>query len=85
VLLPIEQMKIDRDDFMVLLRERNIGASIHYSPLHLMPFYNVDYSLPVANEVFKRILTLPISSSMTTSDTEYVIDNFIEILNNSLK
>lgn len=34
VRLPIEKMKLSRDELLLQLRSRNIGASIHYPPLH---------------------------------------------------
>src|SRR5262249_33849256 len=39
VRLPVEQMTLSRDQFLLALRDRNIGASIHYKPLHGMPLY----------------------------------------------
>jgi perosamine synthetase len=83
VKLPIEMLRLSRDDILLALRERNIGASIHYPPLHTMPLYatfakpatlaNTDYLAP-------RILTLPISASMDLEDAEYVAENLLDIL-----
>ncbi len=36
--LPLENIRYDRDELILALRAKNIGASIHYAPLHLMPF-----------------------------------------------
>ncbi len=83
VLLPLEHLKISRDQFVWELRQRNIGATIHYAPLHQMPFYQRtlgQQSLPETEFVGQRILTLPISSSMTIADAAYVCDHFIDIL-----
>ena len=65
----------------------NIGASIHYTPLHLMPLYRLNVesekiSLPVTEYLSGNILTLPISASMSKRDATYVITNFIEVIKN---
>ena len=40
VTLPLRHLKISRDEFLIELRAMNIGASIHYAPLHMMPLYS---------------------------------------------
>lgn len=74
--------RIDRDDLLISLRARNIGASIHYRPLHSQPLYKsfVNGSLPVTESLGKKIMTLPISSSMTLSDVDYVVYHLMDIL-----
>lgn len=69
--LPAE---IDRNAVLLRMRALNIGASIHYSPLHLMSLYGVCARLPATEEVAPRLLTLPISGSMTLADADDVMD-----------
>jgi perosamine synthetase len=76
VILPLEQMKLSRDEIILKLRKSNIGTAIHYSPLHWMPLYkafNRNTSLPNTEFVSSRIMTLPISASMELDDAKYVI------------
>jgi dTDP-4-amino-4,6-dideoxygalactose transaminase len=73
---------LTRDALLRELRARNIGASVHYPPLHGMPLY-ADCSkrrLPVTEEVASQLLTLPISASMSDADTDYVADHLLDIL-----
>lgn len=65
---------IDRNAVLLRMRALNIGASIHYSPLHLMSIYGVTASLPVTEEIAPRLLTLPISASMSLTDADNVMD-----------
>ncbi len=84
VRLPITKMKMTRDEFLLEMRDRNIGASIHYMPLHMMDFYKENYgiqNLTVSENVFKEIITLPISASMTNEDITDVITNIKHVLN----
>ena len=75
-------MAISRDELLLKLRSLNIGASIHYSLLHKMPLYNRGggFSLPVTEDIANRIMTLPISASMTEEDAEYVCQQIEKIL-----
>lgn len=64
-----------RDELVLALRARNIGATVHYAPLHTMPLYLAGRrpkALPVTEAVAPTLLTLPISASMTVADARYV-------------
>lgn len=81
--LPLADMRYDRDDLVLALRAKNIGASIHYAPLHLMPLYrqgDKPESLPVTEQMSKALVTLPISASMTEEDARYVTDAVKELM-----
>lgn len=81
VVLPLEGMRLGRDELLLELRKRNIGASIHYAPLHKMPLYGMGQpALPVTEDLAGRVITLPISASMTPGDAEYVADQFLEAM-----
>jgi perosamine synthetase len=82
VKLPLEKIKITRDELILKMREQNIGASVHYMPLHLMKYYtkeNPHEKLPVCEKMFEKIITLPISASMTLQDADYVLDAFFRL------
>ena len=71
-----------RDDLLLALRARNIGASIHYAPLHRMPLYSVHGTpaLPNTEIVSQQIMTLPISAAMEEDDADYVVTHIKELL-----
>lgn len=82
VLIDQSRFGCHRDSLLLALRERNIGASIHYRPLHLEPFYQ-QYSnapLPVTEWLSSQILTLPISASMTPADAIEVLEHLCNLL-----
>jgi perosamine synthetase len=64
----------DRDDLNVFLQEKGIGTGVHYKPIHLYNCYGNRPHLPVAERVFKRILSLPMHPGLTDGDVCYVID-----------
>jgi dTDP-4-amino-4,6-dideoxygalactose transaminase len=67
-----------RDAFVEELRKRNIGASVHFIPLHVHPYYRDTYhyspnDFPVAYREFLREVSVPIYSRMTDGDVDDVI------------
>jgi perosamine synthetase len=67
---------LSRDELLVELRQRNIGATVHYEPLHLMPLYwrnGSPPSLPYTEQIARSILTLPIGASVTIDDAREVV------------
>lgn len=85
VQLPASPGAPSRDSVLRALRYRNIGASIHYPPLHRMAIYSHPASvrLPATEAVADRLLTLPISASMTLADADDCITNLLSILSHS--
>ena len=79
------RLKIDRAAFIEELRERNIGASVHFIPVHLQPYYRDRYGLtpeqfPVAQSNFDRMLSLPLSPAHTDQDVADVIEAVTDIV-----
>ena len=77
--------RIDRNELLLKLREQNIGASIHYRPLHTQPLYSRPNmtSLPSTEALAEKIMTLPISAKMTLSDVDYVTEQLALLLSRS--
>ncbi len=78
IFLNLEKLRIDRDEFIVQLTERNIGSGVHYRPVHMMSYYQKKYGwkaedFPVASRAFERMLSLPLSSRHTVEDAADVV------------
>lgn len=70
-------LTLDRDGLVQALREREIGAGVHFVPLHLQTLYREAASgadLPVATEAHEQILTLPLFPDMRDEDVGLVVD-----------
>jgi dTDP-4-amino-4,6-dideoxygalactose transaminase len=77
--LDLKQLHISRNEFIALLKQENIGTSVHFIPLHLHPYYRDTFGyypedLPNASAVFERIVSLPIYTKMTEADVQRVIE-----------
>ena len=66
------------------MAERGIACNVHYKPLPMMTAYKnlgfdiVDY--PNAYNQYHNEITLPLHTSLTDEDVQYVISNFVEII-----
>jgi dTDP-4-amino-4,6-dideoxygalactose transaminase len=82
--LDLQRLRIGRNEIIDLLKQHGVGTSVHFIPLHLHPYYrNNTYAkerFPVANQVFERIISLPIYPRMTEADVEYVIEIFSKVI-----
>ncbi len=85
VRLNLGWFEIDRAQFMDELKKRNIGASVHFIPLHLHPYYRDKYGyqptdFPHSHSEFWRTISLPIYSKMSDGDVEDVITAVLDIV-----
>jgi dTDP-4-amino-4,6-dideoxygalactose transaminase len=83
--LNLERLRINRDQFIDELRNRQIGASVHFIPVHLQPYYRDKYGFkpedyPVAFREFQRLVSLPLNPRLSDSDVEDVIEAVSEIV-----
>ena len=75
--LRLADLRIDRAEFIDELAARNIGASVHFIPVHMHPYYRStlgyrDADLPVASREFERLVSLPLNPRLTDDDVEDV-------------
>jgi dTDP-4-amino-4,6-dideoxygalactose transaminase len=75
--LRLDRLSIDRNEFIVRLRERGVGCSVHWRPLHLHPYYEETFAwradhLPVASTAWLRLVSLPLFPKMTDNECRHV-------------
>jgi len=83
--LQFQRLQLNRAQFITELRQRGIGTSVHWLPLHMHPYYREMYGyrprdLPVANALYPQIVTLPIYPDLTEADVEYVCRSIKEVI-----
>lgn len=71
-----------RDELMACLREKGIGAAIHYPvPIHGQPAYAKlpgHDSLPITEQACREILSLPMYPELPASDVEHIAGSVSE-------
>jgi len=76
--LNLENLSIDRNEFIEELKRLGIGCSVHWRPLHLHPLYEKRFGwrekhLPNATKVWSQLVSLPIFPSMKAGEVNRVI------------
>jgi perosamine synthetase len=77
--LRLETLTIDRNGFISELGQAGVSCSVHWRPLHLHPYYEETFgwrpsNLPVASDVWTRLVSLPLFSSMRSHEIDAVVD-----------
>jgi perosamine synthetase len=80
-----DSMFLNRNQFVDELKRSGIGASVHFIPLHLHPFYRSAYGykrgdFPNAEEAYSRCLSLPIFPDMSSAEIDRVVRSVSEIV-----
>jgi UDP-4-amino-4,6-dideoxy-N-acetyl-beta-L-altrosamine transaminase len=87
--LKLERLGCGRRQVFDELKERGIGVNVHYIPVYYHPYYRqLGYNkglCPRAEELYERIITLPLFPKMGKEDVEYVISNVKEVIQNHLR
>jgi perosamine synthetase len=81
----LDLLQAERVDIYSGLRGQDIGANVHYIPVHLHPFYRKHFGTgpglcPVAEAAYEQIISLPIFPSMTNADVEQVLHALNRVL-----
>jgi dTDP-4-amino-4,6-dideoxygalactose transaminase len=76
--LSLENCALSRDSIIEALQEEGIGVSVHFIPLHTMPYYRKRQGLlpedfPESLRQFKGVISLPIWPGMEDAQVERVI------------
>jgi perosamine synthetase len=77
-------LRISRNQVIEELKQRGIGTSVHFIPLHLHSLYRNQLGyrpgqFPNAEQRFERAISLPIYPGMAQADTDRVIEALREI------
>lgn len=74
-----------RNEVINRMAERGIACNVHYKPLPMMTAYkNLGFDIndfPNSYNQYKNEITLPLHTCLTDEQVDYVIKNFVEIIN----
>lgn len=84
VVLPEERLRVPRAEVMAKMHAAGIGTGVHYPAIHLFGVYRdrgwKDGDLPIAEQVCRNILTLPLFPAMTPDDVRRVVATLTEVV-----
>ncbi|AFV03702.1 MULTISPECIES: DegT/DnrJ/EryC1/StrS family aminotransferase [unclassified Dehalobacter] len=77
--LNLAKLTVNRAEVIELLKEENIGTSVHYIPLPYHPYYRDTYGykpgdFPKTEALYERIISLPLYPRMSDADVQDVIE-----------
>lgn len=83
--LNLNQLTIDRAQFIEALKQRHISTSVHFIPVHLHPYYRNKYGwqpgdFPTAYGEYQRTLSLPLHSRLSDTDVDDVIMAVLDVV-----
>jgi dTDP-4-amino-4,6-dideoxygalactose transaminase len=78
ILIDVDNLSIDRNQFMDALTKENIGSGIHYISVHMQSYYKrtfgfKDEDFPNASFASERLISLPLYPKMADKDVQDVI------------
>ena len=82
--IDFEKLNIDKKEFVLKMREKNIGLQLHYIPINKQPYYkNLGYGneqTPIMDKYYEQAISLPIYPNLTNEEQNYVCEKILEIL-----
>ena len=74
-----------RNSIIDRLKEKNIGTSVHYIPLHLHPYYRERYGFkegdfPVAEKLYMESISLPIYPDLSDKELSFVAKTLMKTI-----
>jgi len=81
----INNLKINRAEFIKRLTGLNVGTSMHFIPVHLHPYYRKSFGykegdFPIAEKVYNNLITLPLYPRLSEEDVNYVVSAVKKII-----
>lgn len=87
-LLPLDRMSLSRGEFIEAMRTEGIGIGVHYPAMHLFTLYRqrgfADGDFPVAEDIGRRTVTLPLFPAMRDADVSRVCETVSRIVKSAL-
>jgi len=88
--LDLNLLKINRDEFMELMAEKNIGTGLHFPSILNHPYYNKKYynqikNIPIATKLSKQLVSIPLFPDLKEEEIEYIIESIKEIISKNKK
>jgi UDP-4-amino-4,6-dideoxy-N-acetyl-beta-L-altrosamine transaminase len=82
--IDFEKFNLNKKEFVLKMREKNIGLQYHYIPINKQPYYKkLGYGnelTPVMDKYYEQAISLPIYPNFSQDEQNYVYQSIVEIL-----
>jgi len=77
-------LRIGRDEMIEALRQRGIGTSVHFQPLHLFSFYRKTFgyrrgSFPITERESSRSISLPLYPGLADASVDRICETLLDL------
>ena len=84
VLVPLEEARMSRPQFMEAMKEQGIAVGVHYPAIHLFSAYKAmgyrEGQFPNAERIGRQTVTLPLFPTMELADVDRVVTAVTQVL-----
>jgi dTDP-4-amino-4,6-dideoxygalactose transaminase len=82
--LRLDEIQLTHNQVFDALRERGIGANLHYIPVHTQPYYQdmgfADGDYPESERYYSEAISLPMFHGMSEEQQDTVVQTLTDIL-----
>ena len=82
--IDFEKLNITKKEFVLKMREKNIGLQLHYIPINKQPFYkNLGFgeeNTPIMDDYYNKAISLPMYPNFSVEEQKYVNQSIMEFL-----
>jgi dTDP-4-amino-4,6-dideoxygalactose transaminase len=87
--LKLEELAIDRAEFMEALSQSGVGASVHFIPIPMHPYFEPwahlpENQVPLAMELYQQIVSLPLYPALTDAQVKDVCARVKQVIADAL-
>jgi dTDP-4-amino-4,6-dideoxygalactose transaminase len=84
VLVPLDEVRLTRPQFMEAMKEHGIAVGVHYPAMHLFSVYKAmgyrEGQFPNAERIGRQTVTLPVFPTMELTDVDRVVTAVNQVL-----
>lgn len=74
-IFPVRVLDGRRDEVLAQMKAKGIGCGLHYKPNHLLSYFGGGRPiLPVAEKLYRELLTLPLHVDLTETDQRRIVE-----------
>lgn len=73
-IFPLEILHGKREKLEQLFKEKEIQYGVQYRPNHQLSYFKADYHLPVTEDVYQKVISIPMHPELTEDDITLICD-----------
>lgn len=87
LLIDFNNLNVSKLDLFNKMKSKDINLQVHYIPVHLQPFYKLNYGFKKGDFVnsenfYSREVSMPIYPDLSIEKQSYVVNTFLDIFEN---